>query len=89
MKILKKAIIYYRDFPKQLESQILSDVNMSFVKDGSLMCEANGKRMPRMTIFIKSLKNEDTHNDKKRIKQLEQQLTYMIKTNQIISFLIV
>jgi len=88
MEYFKKAIVYYRDYPAALENYVMSDSLMSFVKDGSLMCKTIGKKMPRITIFLKPLKDADSHNDRRRVLQLDQHLAGLIKTNQIISYTI-
>ncbi|MEM4379112.1 MAG: hypothetical protein QXL01_00295 [Thermoplasmatales archaeon] len=86
MEIFKKVAVYYRDFPESLSKHISADGKMSFVKDGSLLCEEIGKRMPRITIIMKSAKKTDHLDDKKRLIELIQLLENLKKTNQIISF---
>lgn len=86
MKIISKAVVYYRDMPESLLNYIASDSDMSFVKDGIYHCEQIGRKAPRMTIIIKKTKDKHPLLDKKRIDDLYQELINLEKNNQIICF---
>jgi hypothetical protein len=88
MEVYKKVSVYYRDLPSEIESLVYSDGLMSFIKEGSMMCDSIGQRMPRLTIYIKPSKNADAKADKKRLTMLSQRLDYLQKSNQIIAYTI-
>jgi hypothetical protein len=89
MDIIKRIVIYYRDLPESLIKFVALDSNMTFVKDGSYMCDAIGKKAPRLSITIKSSKEKNPLIDKKRLDLLIQEVTVLERSGQIISYNII
>jgi hypothetical protein len=86
MEVYKKVSVYYRDLPNEIENLVFSDGLMSYIKEGAMMCDGIGQRMPRLTIYIKPSNNADAKADKKRLDLLSQRLDYLCKSNQIITY---